>query len=453
MSAGTFTLPGAGLAPQLPAQPRPHPRASIRRHLLVTGALSLALVPGVGGWAALTSFAGAVIAPGQLVVESEVKKVQHPTGGVVGALLVKDGDRVRAGDVLVRLDETQTRANLDITRKALDELAARRARDEAERDGAATVAFPRELLAQRTANPEIEPLIEGESRLFAARLASREGQRAQLTERAAQLGQEVTGLTEQAAAKAREIALIGTELGGVRTLYAKNLVPITRVTALERDAARLEGERGQLVASTASARGKIAETKLQILQVDAEMRAEVGKDLAEIRGKWSELVEKRVAAEDQLKRVELRAPQNGVVHQMSVHTVGGLVVPSEPAMLIVPDADRLTVEIRVQPQDIDSVRLGQRAVLRFSAFNARTTPEVDGTVTRVSADVTADQKTGQSYYTARVGFSGAELARLGELRLVPGMPVEAHLQIGERTVLSYLVKPLSDQIAKAWRER
>ncbi|TXN00215.1 HlyD family type I secretion periplasmic adaptor subunit [Methylobacterium sp. WL64] len=449
MSAGTFTLPGAGL----PAQPRPHPRASIRRHLLVTGALSLALVPGVGGWAALTSFAGAVIAPGQLVVESEVKKVQHPTGGVVGALLVKDGDRVRAGDVLVRLDETQTRANLDITRKALDELAARRARDEAERDGAAAVAFPRELLGQRTANPEIEPLIEGESRLFAARLASREGQRAQLTERAAQLGQEVTGLTEQAAAKAREIALIGTELGGVRTLYAKNLVPITRVTALERDAARLEGERGQLVASTASARGKIAETKLQILQVDAEMRAEVGKDLAEIRGKWSELVEKRVAAEDQLKRVELRAPQDGVVHQMSVHTVGGLVVPSEPAMLIVPDADRLTVEVRVQPQDIDAVRLGQRAVLRFSAFNARTTPEVDGTVTRMSADVTADQKTGQSYYTARVGLSGAELARLGEVRLVPGMPVEAHLQIGERTVLSYLVKPLSDQIAKAWRER
>jgi len=453
MSAGSLTLPGAGLAPQMPAQPRPHPRASIRRHLLVTGLLTLALVPGVGGWAALTSFAGAVIAPGQLVVESEVKKVQHPTGGVVGALLVKNGDHVRAGDVLVRLDETQTRANLDITLKALDELSARRARDEAERDGAASVAFPRELVAWQASDPGIAALLDGESHLFSARRASRDGQRAQLTERAAQLEQEITGLTEQVGAKVREIALIGTELGGVRALYAKNLVPITRVTALERDAARLEGERGQLVASTASARGKIAETKLQILQVDAEMRAEVGKDLAEIRGKWSELVEKRVAAEDQLKRVELRAPQDGVVHQMSVHTVGGLVVPSEPAMLIVPDADRLTVEVRVQPQDIDSVRLGQRAVLRFSAFNARTTPEVDGMVTRVSADVTADQKTGQSYYTARVGLSGSELARLGEVRLVPGMPVEAHLQIGERTVLSYLVKPLSDQIAKAWRER
>ena len=451
MSAGSLTLPGAASNASVP--PRPHPRASIRRQMLLAGVISFALVPGLGGWAALTSFAGAVIAPGQLVVESEIKKVQHPTGGVVGELRVKDGDRVRAGDVLVRLDETQTRANLDITRKALDELAARRARDEAERDGAAGVVFPPELLARREIAPEVELLVEGEARLFAARLASRDGQRGQLTERAAQLKEEITGLTEQVSAKAREIALIGTELRGVRDLYAKNLVPITRVTALERDAARLEGERGQLIASTASTRGKIAETKLQILQVDTEMRSEVGKDLAEIRGKWSELVEKRVAAEDQLKRVDLRAPQDGVVHQMSVHTVGGLVTPAEPAMLIVPDADRLTVEVHVQPQDIDSVRLGQRAVVRFSAFNARTTPEIDGTVTRVSADVTADQKTGQSYYTARIGLSVEELTRLGEVRLVSGMPVEAHLQISERTVLSYLVKPLSDQFAKAWRER
>jgi HlyD family secretion protein len=453
MSAGSLNLPGAGLAPQAPALARPHPRIAIRRQIILAGVISFALVPGLGGWAALTSFAGAVIAPGQLVVESEVKKVQHPTGGVIGELLVKDGDHVRAGDVLVRLDETQTRANLDVTRKALDELAARRARLEAERDGLPEVAFPRHLMAWQASDPEIAALLEGESRLFAARLASRDGQRAQLTERAAQLKEEVTGLTEQAAAKAREIALIGTELRGVRELYAKNLVPITRVTALERDGARLEGERGQLIASIASARGKIAETKLQILQVDADMRTEVGKDLAEIRGKWSELVEKRVAAEDQLKRVDLRAPQNGVVHQMSVHTVGGLVTPTEPAMLIVPDADRLTVEVRVQPQDIDSVRQGQAAVLRFSAFNARTTPEIGGEVTRVSADVTTDPKTGRSYYTARIGLSGAELARLGEVRLVPGMPVEAHLQIGERTVLSYLVKPLTDQIAKAWRER
>lgn len=426
---------------------------SIRRHLALSAGSAAILVIGIGGWATFTEISGAVIAPGQLVVESNVKKVQHPTGGVVSELLVKDGDRVEAGDVLVRLDDTQTRTNLDMTRKALDELAARRAREEAERDEDKDIAFPAELMGRHRMNPEVATLVEGEGRLFAARRASREGQRAQLWERVAQLNEEIGGLTEQVAGKAREIGLIGEELKGVHDLYAKNLVPLSRVTALERDAARLGGERGQLVASAASAKGKIAETKLQILQVDADMRMEVGKDLAEIRGKWSELVEKRVAAEDQLKRVEMRAPQSGVVYQMTVHTVGGLVFPSEPAMLIVPAADQLVVEVHVQPQDIDNVRLGQRAVLRFAAFNARTTPEIDGVVSRVSADVSTDPKTGQNYYVARIGTAPKELARLGELRLVPGMPVEAHLQLGDRTVLSYLIKPLSDQIAKAWKER
>ncbi|WP_267360205.1 MULTISPECIES: HlyD family type I secretion periplasmic adaptor subunit [unclassified Methylobacterium] len=421
--------------------------------MILAGAISCALVPGLGGWAALASFAGAVIAPGRLMVESEVKKVQHPNGGVVGELLVKDGDRVRAGDILVRLDETQIRAGLDITRKALDELAARRARCEAERDGAASVVFPSDLLARRRTSPEIEALLDGETRLFSARLASREGQRAQLSERAAQLKEEIAGLSQQVASKVREIRLIQDELSGLRDLYAKKLVPLSRVTVLERDAARLEGERGQLTASIASARGKVAETNLQSLQINVDMRTEVGKDLSDIRSKWSELIEKRAAAEDQVRRVDLRAPQDGVVHQMSVHTVGGLVTPSEPVMLIVPDADRLTVEVHVQPQDIDSVRQGQGAILRFPAFNVRTTPEINGTVTRVSADVSSDPKSGQNYYTARIGFSAAEQAKLGTVRLVPGMPVEAHLQIGERTVLSYLIKPLTDQIAKAWRER
>lgn len=428
--------------------------ASVRRHMVVVAGLAFALVVGLGGWATLTSFSGAVIAPGQLVVESDVKKVQHPVGGIVGALLVREGDRVKAGDVLVRLDNTQTRANLDIVRKALNELAARRARDEAERDGASTVVFPSDLVAQWATSPEIATLLDGEARLFSARVAGREGQRAQLAERAAQLGEEITGLTEQVAAKGKEIALISVELKGVHELYSKNLVPLSRVTALERDASRLEGERGQLVASIASARGKIAETRLQALQIDADMRTDVGKDLAEIRGKWSEFVEKRVAAEDQLKRVEMRAPQDGTVHQMTVHTIGGLVVPSEPAMLIVPNADALVVEARIQPQDIDSVRPGQTALLRLTAFNARTTPEIDGTVTRISADVTTDPKTGLSYYSVRVAIPPDQVARLGtHERLMPGMPVEAHLQIGERTVLSYLTKPLTDQIAKAWRER
>lgn len=448
--APSSLAPRGGLAPALP---RPVAQGSIRRHLAVALGLSVALVFGVGGWAVFTDISAAVIAPGQLVVETDVKKVQHPTGGVVGQLLAREGQRVAAGDVLIRLDETQTRANLDIVLKAMDELSARRARDEAERDGLKTIAFPPDLVSRIDTDPTVARLIDGESRLFAARVAGREGQKAQLRERIDQLRQEIDGLTKQAAAKDREIGLIGHELGGVRDLYAKNLVPLSRVTALERDAARLEGERGQLIASTASARGKVAETELQILQIDGEMRTETGKDLAEIRGKWSELREKRVAAEDQLKRVELRAPQDGFVHQMSVHTIGGLVVPSEPAMLIVPASDQLLVEVRVQPQDIDNVRVGQKAVLRFPAFNTRTTPEIDGEVVRVSADVTQDVKSSQSYYTARIRIREDQKERLAGLRLVPGMPVESFTQIGERSVLSYLTKPLTDQIAKAWRER
>jgi HlyD family secretion protein len=456
----TASIAAAGPAPAAvvsrgipgPAVPS-EARSSVQRHLRLALAVSVFLVVGFGGWVCLTEIAGAVIAPGQLVVESDVKKVQHPNGGVISELRVREGSRVKAGDVLVRLDETQTRANLDIVLKALDELEARRARAEAERDGTAAVAFPAALLDRARHDRTVASLIEGERRLFSARTSGREGQKAQLRERVAQLRQEIAGLTEQAAAKSREIALITTELKGVRELYAKNLIPYSRLTALERDAARLEGERGQLVAATASTKGKITETELQILQIDGDMRTDVGKDLSDIRAKWSELVEKRVAAEDQLKRVDLRAPQDGVVHQLAVHTVGGLVVPSEPAMLIVPSADQLAVEARIQPQDIDSVQLDQRAMLRFSAFNQRTTPEIEGTVIRISADVSQDAKTGASFYTVRIGLPAAQMERLGGMRLVPGMPVEAFLQIGERSVLTYLTKPLSDQVAKAWRER
>lgn len=446
-----LALDASGL-PSLAAR-RPAAHGSIRRHLAVSLGLCVLLVAGVGGWATFTQISGAVIAPGQLVVESEVKKVQHPTGGVVGELLVHEGSRVRAGEVLIRLDETQVRANLDIVLKAMDELAARRARDEAERDGATAITFPPDLLTRRASDPAVAHLIEGETRLFVSRVAGRAGQKAQLRERVLQLREEIKGLTEQVAAKAREVGFITGELEGVRGLYAKNLVPLARVNALERDAARLDGERGQLVAATASARGKIAETELQILQIDGDMRTETSKDLAEIRGKWSEYREKRVAAEDQLKRVEMRSPQAGIVHQMTVHTLGGLVTPAEPAMLIVPEADQLAVEVKIAPQDIDNVRLDQPAVLRFPAFNQRVTPEIEGVVSRVSADVSTDPKSGVSYYVARIRLPDDQRQRLGPARLVPGMPVESFVQLGDRSVLSYLVKPLSDQIAKAWRER
>jgi HlyD family secretion protein len=424
----------------------------MRRYALIGAVTTGLLTFGVGGWAVTTELSGAVIAPGMLVVDSNVKKVQHPTGGVVGELHVRDGDRVKSGDLLVRLDETVTRANLAIIDKALVELAARRARDEAERDGAGAITFPADLLARR-GDPDVDAAILGEERLYAIRQAAREGQKAQLKERIGQLREEIRGLVDQVKAKAAEIDLIEQELKGVRTLFQKNLVPIMRVTSLERDAAKLGGERGGLIASMAQTKGKISEIELQILQIDQDLRAEVGKDLAEIRVKTSELVEKRVAAEDQLKRIDIRAPQDGVVHQLAVHTVGGVIAPGELLMLIVPEQDALSVEAKIAPQSIDQVWIGQPAMLRFSAFNQRTTPQLHGVVSRVSADISQEPKSGTAFYTVRIAVSEEEIGRLGGLRLVPGMPVEGFIQTGERTAMSYLVKPLHDQIMKAWRER
>src|SRR5262245_40224220 len=288
------------------------PRDSIRRHLLTGGLIVLLLAFGVGGWAATTQIAGALIAQGSVVVDSNVKKVQHPTGGVVGKLNVQDGDRVKAGDILVQLDDTITRANLAIVTKGLDELAARKARLEAERDGAESVAFPPALLA-RASEPAVAVALTNERKLFELRRSARLGQKAQLNQRITQLQDEIRGLTAQQEAKAREITLIGKELEGVRELWKNNLVQITRMTALERDAARLEGERGQLMAAVAQAKGKISETELQVIQIDQDLSSEVAKDMREVDAKSGEFVERKVAAEDQLKRIDIRAPQNGVV--------------------------------------------------------------------------------------------------------------------------------------------
>jgi HlyD family secretion protein len=427
-------------------------RHSINRHLLLGAAAALVLVGGVGGWATTTELSGAVIAQGQLVVDSNVKKVQHPTGGVVGELRVKDGDRVKAGDVLLRLDETQARTNLAIVTSALDELAARQARGEAERDGAEKVSFPADLLA-RLNNPEVQRVTTGEQKLFEIRRGAREGQKAQLKEQIAQLRQQIQGNTEQEAAKAKEIDWIQQELKGIRDLWRQNLAPFNRLTTLERDGARLEGERGALIASAAQARGRVAETELKILQIDEDLRTEVGKELAEIRGKKSELVEKRVAAEDQLKRIDLVAPQDGKVFQQTVHTIGGVIQAGEAVMLIVPDGDSLIVEAKIAPQEIDQVRMGQGAVLRFTAFNQRTTPELNGEVVRIGADVTQEEKKNESYYAVRIRVADGELARLAGQKPVAGMPVEAFIQTTPRTVLSYLVKPMHDQITKAFTGR
>ena len=463
LSADLYRLVGAvaararTIADALPwglgqAGPTTSASESIQRHIVAGSILVGALVIGLGGWASTAQISGALIAQGSIVVDTNVKKVQHPTGGVVGELFVRDGDHVKAGDVLLRLDETVTRANLAIVNKGLVEFYARKARLAAERDGADTMAVPPEL-ARCLNEPDVKEALASERKLFELRHQDRLGQKQQLHERITQLQEQISGLAAQQAAKDKGIALTEQELQGVRDLWQKNLVQLNRLTSLQRDEARLDGERGQIIAQAAEVKGKIAEIQLQIIQVDQDLSSDVAKELREIDSKIGEYVERKITAEDQLKRTDIRAPQDGTVFQSTANTVGGVVAAGDPIMLIVPESDNLTVEVRVDPKDIDQIQFGQIVVLRFTSFNVRTTPEINGTVSRIGADTSTDQRTGQSYYLVRIAMPTQELKRLGDVKLTPGMPVEAFVQTGDRTMLSYLVKPLHDQLMRAFREK
>jgi HlyD family secretion protein len=433
------------------------PRAMIRRMNIIGIAMVVGFVGCIGGWAATSELAGAVIAVGTVIVEGNVKKVQHPTGGVVKEILVKEGDAVEEGQILVRLDDTVTRATLGVVRSQLDENNARQARLLAEREGADAISFPDALLA-RKGEATVAAAVNGEEKLFEARKSARAGQRAQLRERVSQSNEEIRGLTAQQQAKESETKLIGEELVGVADLYQKNLVSISRFMLLQRDQARLQGERGQFVADIARARAKISETELQIIQLDQDFRTEVLKDLRETQGKVAEFIERMVAAEDQLKRVDIRAPRSGVVYSLTVHTVGGVIANGgETIMSIVPHGDDLIVEAKVSPTDIDQIALGASAVVRIMAGNQRTMPELNGIVTYVSADLSHEPPSPgaapQAFYITRAALPKAEVQRLGEFRLVPGMPAELFIQTYARTPLQYLIKPLRDQIARTFRER
>jgi HlyD family secretion protein len=434
---------------------------SAYQHELRTG-LRILLIAGVlgGGWLALVPLAGAVVVPGNLVVQSNVKTIQHPTGGVVAEIKVHDGMRVEAGDLLVRLDATQTQANLQMVNKQLDELRARIARLIAERDGLDQPAIPAELAA-RSGEDNVRSLLTSENSLFKARSSARKSQKDLLQSRVAQLSEEISGLDAQVDSKAKQLELIAGELTGVQDLYDKHLVPLTRLTTLQREAARIEGERGQLISAIAETKSKIGEAQLQIVRIDQDFRTEVVKELGETQGKEAELVERGVAAKDQLDRIEIRAPTSGVIHQLSTHTIGGVIRASDSIMEVVPDSDELLVETRLQPNDIDQVRLGQKAFVRFSAFNQRTTPQLTGTVAYVSATTSHDQAAQGgvqggvqgSFFTVRVVLADEERRRLGGLQLVPGMPAEVFMQTGSRTMMSYLLKPITDQMQRAFVEQ
>lgn len=423
----------------------------IRANVLLGLAISVLLVGGLGVWAGTTSLAGAVIASGTVVVESSAKKVQHQTGGIIGAINVREGDRVAAGDVLVRLDETLTRANLQIVAQQYDRMIARQARLEAERLGRDAIRFS-DSLAKRMGDPEVDELTSGERTLFESRTKAALGLKSQLLVRAQQFEKQIEGLTAQRQSVNESAALVDKDYESLKKLYDQKLVSLERVSQLKLELSRLRGESGRLTAAIAETEGKISETRLQALQVDEEMRKDVNEELRELDGKVVELIERKAVAQDQLSRTEIKASQSGFVQELAVHTVGGVVGAGETLMLIVPEQDKLVIDAMVAPANIDDVAPGQPVSIRFSAFEANITPECKGTVQRVSADQIKDAQRQLSYFVVRATLAD-QVACLGNSRrLQPGMPAEVHIQTGERNVWSYVMKPLTDQFSRAFAE-
>jgi len=427
------------------------PTSNAVPYIMLGSIIVLVMFGGIGTWAAITPLSGAIIAPGVVTVYSKRKTVQHLEGGIVSEILVRDGDHVQQGQLLVRLDDTQVTASLRILDGQLNILRARAARLKAERDGDSEIRFPARLSDRRT-DSEVADVIRGESELFRARRGALQGEVDILTERVSQLENEIAGLTAQRRSKVRQIQLIRDELVTLRELYEKGYASKTRLLTLERSAEALKGERGELVAQIARAKSTIGETKLQIIQIEKEFRQTVIEELHQDQSDVFDLEERRVAVADEAKRIEIRAPQNGIVVGLDVHTLGGIVSPGQPILDIVPEEDELVIEAQIAPHDIDKVRPGLVSTVRFSAFNLRSTPEITGKVFVASADRLFDNANGQHYYLAGVRIEKDELLKIKDLKLVPGMPAEVFVETGERTALSYLAKPLTDALTRTFRE-
>jgi HlyD family secretion protein len=432
---------------------RPDTNRSLRRYQLAGFLSILIFVGAVGSWAAFAGLHGAVIAPATVTSESFSKKIQHKEGGIVAAIRVKDGDEVKAGQELVLLNDTETRAELGIVQSLLREFLTRRARLEAERDGAESVDFPPEVLAAKD-DPEVARVIAGQEKLFRSNRAAFKGKQDQLQQQIDQMSEQIEGLIAQREAKEKQMQFIDDELVDLRKLKEKGLVPTSRVLAMERERARLDGERGALVAQKAEAESKIGEIKIAMIQDQDAYRSQVLSELREAESKIAEFSERRQAAQSRLSRTSIKAPIDGTVYQVMVHTLGGVIAPGETVMLMVPLGDELVLQAQIGPQDIDQVRIGQTAVVRLPALRSRFTPEIDAQVDHVAADISRTDQNSPPYYAVRLKFVPHALEKLepGQ-KLKPGMPAEAFIRTDERTALSYLLKPLTDQITHAFREK
>ncbi len=405
-------------------------------------------------WSVLAPIDSAVIAPGHITVESNRKTIQHLEGGVVKEILVADGAAVDAGDLLVRLDDTVAGANVALVDEQLAERIARYARLLAEREGETTIPDDSRAFALAPDDLEYAPHLKGQRRLIAASEQTRQTQIALLEEKVDQQSSRIEGHRTQLRSLSAQSKLIADELDGVRRLNEEGFAPMTRVRQLEREQEAIAGRRGQLIAAVAESESIISEARLEIERLKQKSREDAIKESQDLEVEIAVLLERRTAAHDALRRTQIRAPEAGVVLGLSVHTIGGVVAPGAPVMEIVPRGDRLRVTAQIATRDVDKVRQGQEAVIRFTAFNARTTPEVIGKVSNVSADNIVDEATGLSFYRVQIDLPDeADVAKaLRDKELVPGMPVESFIRTGSRPAISYLLKPLTDALSRSMRE-
>lgn len=428
-------------------------KSSVRTHVLMSFVVIFVLLGGMAAWAAMTEIAGAVVASGTVVVESNIKQVQHQEGGTVQFIHVKNGDVIEAGDLLIELDDTLTRANLAVVTKQLDSLYAQEARLTAEQDGLAMIKFTDEQTDDAVRTASIDVIKDSQQRLFEARRNSLNGQKQQLGEQIVQFEKQIEGYQAQRNSKVAETEFVAKELEDLDGLLSQQLVSASRVSVLNRDKAKLEGELGGFTAQIAQTKEAISERHIQILQLDEDFLASVLQQLQDARGQVAQLEEQRIAAQDKLTRIEIRAPRSGLIHNLNVHTIGQVIASGEITMAIVPQDDQLIIEAQVQPINIDQIAANQQATIRLPSFDQRTTPELKANVKTISADLLQDQATGLSFYQVRLTIPEEELSKLGNKILVPGMPVEAFIKTDDRTVISYLTKPITDQIKHAMRER
>lgn len=421
---------------------------------MLLGFAGLLLLVGVfGAWAVMSQISGAVVASGQIEVERNRQIIQHPDGGVVSELLVDEGDAVDRGAVLIRLNPTLMKSQLAVAEDQYFEVLARTARLAAERDGLDEPSFPEPLLKAASEAEKIAELVDGQARLFQARKESMTREIAQLRTQSAQIRIQIEGIESQKASLREQLALIEEELANQQELLDKGLAQISRVLALRRQKAQLAGEAGELTAQQARARERIAEIDIAILSMQSRLREQAIAEMRDLQVRERELVEEINSLRDRLSRMDIRAPVSGVVYNLTVFGAESVVRPADPLMFLVPQDRPLIIAARVAPINIDELDIGQDVLLRFSSLDQRNTPEVLGEVVSVSADAFVDEASKLSYYRAEIVLRPGEFEKLPEgTRLIPGMPVDAFIRTSDRSPLAYLMKPLADYFARAFRE-